>query len=338
MSFRFPQSVGVVSGVTSGGFEQLPIQVVDSGDGLTGQLVVAGISATVGFPFSTTLDAQVPAGASGVGLLAFNGTTLDRIRVSAVGAATAGGTPGALLVQGALNGGALPISGTLPYATDGATSALTNTNFGVAGLNPAGAYDRLRVAALGQDLAPGTVGVLVIQGSSLGEPIPVTGSFVTAFPFSAIADNQAPISAAATAIVAYDGANFDRVIARNLGTDAVATTPGTLVVQSSPAASPFPIAAIGQGALFQVPAGNSNGALISAQPARAQGVRIYVPPNCNFIYTIAASQPSSPADVVTFFNPSTAQFPVVIDENLNGMNLYVLSPIIANTGLKARWV
>lgn len=96
--------------------------------------------------------------------------------------------------------------------------------------------------------------------------------------------------------------------------------------------------AVGVGALFEVPAGTTNGTIIGAQPAGSQGVRIYVAPGVNFTYTIAPSQPTAPANVINYNNPSTNQFPVVIDENLNGQNLYVTTPTSVTLGLQARWI
>jgi hypothetical protein len=328
----FPQTIGAIAGFTTGGGEVLPLLVSPSGDGFTGLLEVGGITATIGFPYPTTADGQSPAAAAGSAIFGFNGITLDRIRVG-----PANGVPGVLLVQGAVGGAPLLTSAPYDGRADGQTPQ-ANSAFEQAALNAAGTVDRVRVANLGQNLAAATPGIQVVQGASSGVPLPVTGSFVSSYPYDMTEDNQTATPVSAIALVAFDGTNMDRVRVANMGAAVAAATPGVLTVQSSPNASPFPINPIGQGALFPVPAGGTNGVVIGAQPAGSQGIRIYVPPNCNFIYTIAPSQPSAPAQVVTMFNPSTAQFPVVVDENLNGQNLYVISPTVANTALVARWI
>lgn len=338
----FPQVIGVIAGATSGFTASLPLLVVPSGDGQTGILQVGGISATVAFPYSFNSDGQAASASAATGIIAWNGTSADRVRVANIGTDPGLGASGALVIQGSASGVPLPVEALYSMLAD-AQPALDDSGWGLVGWNGS-SVDRVRVGNIGTEPGAGATGALLVQGSAAGTPIPVTGTLTSTQPYTATADAQPATGASAVALVAYNGGSnttgIDRVRIANVGTALGLGVPGALVVQSSPNAAPFPIAAIGQGALFQVPAGTSNGTAIGAPPSGSQGVRVYVPINCDFKYTIASGPPGAPpAQVVEFNNPPNAQFPIVVDENLSaGQNLYVITPQTLNTKLIARFI
>jgi hypothetical protein len=340
MPLGFPQVIGIIAGATAGAAAQLPLLVTPSGDGQTGVLQVGGLTATVGFPYGFTSDNQPGAATSAVGIMGWDGANADRVLVANVGASTSPGTPGSLVVQGSASGLPLPIAQPYAGSFDG-QAAQANSFAGIAAWDGAG-ITRIRVANIGTSLGLNTPGALVVQGAASGTPMPVTGSLNTIFPYDFTLATQAGQSASAIGMMGWNAnaSVAERILTAPIGTTLGPNTRGSLVVQSAPNATPFPIQPIGQGALFAIPAGTANGTVIGAVPAAAQGVRMYVPPNCDFKYTVAQGQPGAPPTaIVEFFNPSTAQFPVVVDENLSaGQNVYVLSPTVANTALVARFI
>lgn len=85
------------------------------------------ITATTAFPYSGTTDAQTATTSSVVGLGAFNGTTYDRVRVSAPGTSIA--TAGVLGVQGVTGGVNLPVAQVNTESLANSLVATSTANF-----------------------------------------------------------------------------------------------------------------------------------------------------------------------------------------------------------------
>lgn len=183
----------------------------------------------------------------------------------------------------------------------------------------------------------------VDNGDGTGS-LKVSGTFsATATPpFPGNADGQAASSSGQwVGIGGYNGSSWDRLRDDNVGSLRVslygknaALADTALGVDGS---GGIKAAAIGQGGLFQIPAGTTNGTQIVSLPTGCQGVRMYVPAGVTLVYTVATSVPgSAPSNTVTIANPVGA-VTAIVDENLSGLaNIYVTSPTGLTAGLVAR--
>ena len=111
--------------------------------------------------------------------------------------------------------------------------------FGFDGTN----FDRVRVANAGTQIAGGTPGVLVVQGTGTGGAIPITGtiSASTTFPYSFTADAQTATTASAIGLVGFNGTSVDRLRVGPAGTAITAATAGVPYVQGIGTAGAMPI-------------------------------------------------------------------------------------------------